>query len=654
MFAKFLARALVAGFAVFAFAGAASAEEDSILILDASGSMWGQINKEAKIAIAKRVMGDVIAKTPADRRLGLIAYGHRREGDCADIEEVAPLGTDRAAIKATVEKLNAKGKTPMTNSVKLAAEKLQYTKNKATIVLVSDGIETCAPDPCAAAAALEAAGADLTVHVVGFDVSEENAQAQLRCIAENTGGKFISASNATELGTALQSTVAAATPSAPAANLYLRATELQGGPVIDKGLAWSVKPSAGGAAVVNQPNAGEVSATVQPGTYDVEVVRASDGLKGSAKGVVIANNAQKTVTVALEFPVNATVAPEPANAGVAGSDIKVKWTGPNRRGDFIAIAKKDASPGETDAYEYVSIANPANIRLPVAPGTYEIRYVLGSPYRTLAKIDYQVTPASATLSAADTAVAGGEVEIAFTGPGGSNDYVTVTKPDRPDNEYGDYAYAKAGSPAKIKMPLEAGAYELRFVQTGSKVLARRPIAVSAAEASISGPATAIAGESVKIAFTGPGGSNDYVTVTKPNASDNEYLDYAYAKQGSPQEIRMPLDAGPYELRFVQGGGKVIARQTINVAAASATLSAPASAKAGATVAVAFTGPPAGSGDYITVTEVGAPDSKYMDYAYSNVGSPAQIKMPTTPGDYELRFIHGNKNVLARRPIKVTP
>jgi Ca-activated chloride channel family protein len=117
---------------------------------------------------------------------------------------------------------------------------------------------------------------------------------------------------------------------------------------------------------------------------------------------------------------------------------------------------------------------------------------------------------------------------------------------------------------------------------------------------------------------------------------------------------MPLEAGTYEIRFVQSNTKVLARQTIAVTAAAATLSAPASAKAGSTVAVAFTGPPAGSGDYITVTEVGAPDAKYMDYAYSKVGSPAQIKMPAAPGDYELRFIHGNKYVLARRPIKVTP
>ncbi|MEX0644515.1 MAG: VWA domain-containing protein, partial [Parvularculaceae bacterium] len=398
MIRQFAMRAAAGALAVIAAALAPASAEDSILVIDASGSMWGQINKEAKITIAKRVLTDVVAATPADRRLGLIAYGHRREGDCADIEEVAALGADRAAIKTAIEKLNAKGKTPMASSVKLAAEKLQYTTNKATVILVTDGIETCEPDPCGVAAALEKAGADFTVHVVGFDVAEANAQAQLRCIAENTGGKFISAANAPELVKALETTVVEAPAAAPAtANLYLRATELAGGLVIDKGLSWSVKPSAGGAAVVTQANVGEVEATVPPGIYDVDVVRASDGLKGSAKGVVIQQNAQKTVTIALEFPVAATIAVEPAGTGVAGSTIKAAWTGPDRQGDFISIAKKGESAGATETYAYVRVANPSELRLPVTPGTYEIRYVLGAPYRVLATLDYVVTPASATL-----------------------------------------------------------------------------------------------------------------------------------------------------------------------------------------------------------------------------------------------------------------
>ncbi|UCF82466.1 MAG: VWA domain-containing protein, partial [Desulfobacteraceae bacterium] len=53
-----------------------------VLVLDASGSMWGQIEGKAKIEIAKKVMAELIDQIPADFQTGLTVYGHRRKGDC--------------------------------------------------------------------------------------------------------------------------------------------------------------------------------------------------------------------------------------------------------------------------------------------------------------------------------------------------------------------------------------------------------------------------------------------------------------------------------------------------------------------------------------------------------------------------------------------
>ena len=58
--------------------------EDAILILDASGSMWGQIDGINKIVIAKDVVESLVRSLPDEQRLGLVAYGHRRKGDCSD------------------------------------------------------------------------------------------------------------------------------------------------------------------------------------------------------------------------------------------------------------------------------------------------------------------------------------------------------------------------------------------------------------------------------------------------------------------------------------------------------------------------------------------------------------------------------------------
>ncbi|MCB1592181.1 MAG: VWA domain-containing protein [Alphaproteobacteria bacterium] len=625
---------------------------EAILVLDGSGSMWGQIDGKAKITIAKDVLSDLLNDLPESRRLGLMAYGHRRKGDCSDIEEMAAVGADRRAIAEAVGKISPKGKTPMADSIKQAAEKLKYTEKKATVILISDGIETCAPDPCGVATALEQSGVDFTAHVVGFDISGENDEAQLRCIAENTGGKYVSASSAGELAQALKETVSAEPEKITVTKVRLRATELEGGLVIEKGLSWSVMDKTG-AQVYTSENKGMVDIDIPPGAYDVEVTRPSDGLKGILEDIKISENTWKTVTIALTFPVEATVRSDAE--GMAGTNVKIDWSGPKRQGDYISIAEKDADPQTYDSYQYVAQGNPAELRLPVEPGEYVIRYMLGRPIRNLAETAITVTPATATLMAKEEAIAGEEIDVEFTGPpAGSGDWVTVVPPEAEDKAYKNYAYSRQGSPAKIRMPLEPGDYELRFVQNNKKVLARRPIRVLEALATLKGPETAIAGEEVKVEFTGPKpASGDWITVTAPDAPAKKYNSYYYTRQGSPATVRMPLEPGEYELRFVQGNDKVIARQPITITQAAATLTAKDEAVTGETLSIQFTGPKAAASDWITVTKPDDPAKTYTDYQYAKGGSPANIRMPLEPGEYELRFVQGGEKILARKPVKVT-
>lgn len=177
----------------------------SIIVLDASGSMWGQIDGEAKITIARRVISDILRDFPEDQAIGLSAYGHNRKGDCSDIELIVPPATGNAAkIAQAVAEISPKGKTPLSDAVVNAAKQLRSEEEPATIVLISDGIETCDQDPCAIAAQLEQTGVEFTAHVVGFDISVPEESEQLACLANETGGKYMAASNAAELSTALE------------------------------------------------------------------------------------------------------------------------------------------------------------------------------------------------------------------------------------------------------------------------------------------------------------------------------------------------------------------------------------------------------------------------------------------------------------------
>jgi hypothetical protein len=198
----------------------ASAKEHPklVVVLDASGSMWGHLlDDQPKIAAAKQVVRDLLADWDPNVHLGVTVYGHRQKGACDDIEAIVPVGPVASAeLLRRVDAIQPKGKTPMTEAVRRAAAELKYTEERAAVILVSDGEETCDADPCAAATALEQSGVDLTVHTIGFDVVEEKGREQLRCLAENTGGRFLLASDGASLKKAIEEAVTVAVAPPPA------------------------------------------------------------------------------------------------------------------------------------------------------------------------------------------------------------------------------------------------------------------------------------------------------------------------------------------------------------------------------------------------------------------------------------------------------
>src|SRR5690606_31176977 len=194
---------------------AAWSAERTIIVLDASGSMWGQIDSKPKLEIARETLRSVLPTIPADRELGLMAYGHRQKGSCTDIELVVePAAGTADAIAAAAAKMKFLGKTPLSDAVRQAAEALRYTEDKATVVLITDGIETCNADPCALGNELEQSGVDFTAHVVGFGLSRDEGR-QVACLAENTGGRYIEAGDAGTLAEEMKETVVDEAPSEP-------------------------------------------------------------------------------------------------------------------------------------------------------------------------------------------------------------------------------------------------------------------------------------------------------------------------------------------------------------------------------------------------------------------------------------------------------
>lgn len=195
---------LALGLVLFLMPPALSADvSPAVLIFDSSGSMAARLSDgRIKLDAAREVIKETLANWPEGGELAVIAYGHRRKSDCADIETLTPMGpVDAAAIEKKLKPLQARGKTPISDSLRRAAGLLP--DGGGAIVLVSDGIETCEADPCAVAKALKDANAEVFIHVVGFGLSKEERE-QLACIPANTGGQFFSADDAEALAAALK------------------------------------------------------------------------------------------------------------------------------------------------------------------------------------------------------------------------------------------------------------------------------------------------------------------------------------------------------------------------------------------------------------------------------------------------------------------
>ncbi|MCT2580641.1 VWA domain-containing protein [Mesorhizobium sp. M1A.F.Ca.IN.020.30.1.1] len=282
-----LARSVAAAILLLSMTTFGFAANRVIIILDASGSMWAQIDGKPKLEIARESLRTVLQSVPGDDEIGFMAYGHRQKGSCADIELIVPPQAGSAsAISAAADSMKFLGKTPLTAAVKQAAEALKYTEDKATVVLITDGLETCGGDPCALGKELKETGVDFTADVVGFGLTADEGR-QIACLAENTGGKYIQASDEKALQQALVETVAAPAPApepapapapAPAPepakpefNFTPSVVMAEGGDAVTDGNAWEIYKAKSDGSRGDQvmTEYGELKINLEPGDYIV-------------------------------------------------------------------------------------------------------------------------------------------------------------------------------------------------------------------------------------------------------------------------------------------------------------------------------------------------------------------------------------------------
>ena len=182
-----------------------------IIVLDCSYSMKEKLgNENQKLEAAKQVLQNALARIPNDVNIGLRVFGQGSNAggfstpavDCRQTALLVPLGQgNRRTIIERVRNLKPFGMTPLEFALRQAAEgDLATAQGAKTIILITDGADTCGGNPCGYIHMLPILGIHLKIDVVGLDLKHDrSARAQLNCISEGTGGKYYDADSAAAL-----------------------------------------------------------------------------------------------------------------------------------------------------------------------------------------------------------------------------------------------------------------------------------------------------------------------------------------------------------------------------------------------------------------------------------------------------------------------
>ncbi|MEL7543530.1 MAG: vWA domain-containing protein [Pseudomonadota bacterium] len=370
----------------------AAAQEDAtptpraVLIFDGSGSMWGRLGADNKFTVASRILAAALPSYDREINIGLVAYGHRREADCNDIQVLAAPGPRQSAdVVDSILSLTPRGKTPIASSLESAATLLSDGA-PGHIVVLTDGTENCRKDLCETVDAVREAVPAIRISTIALGVATQDIPS-IQCIAKRGGGRTVVARTQDELrdgvigvlgdiasGAALTDEpsgsatprVAALTPEADAGppRLELRALQADTGPLIEDAVRWRVTPITEAQTASSSPlyaaTASNPDIEVPPGRYRVE---ASIGDAVATREISATDGGTRTVHLPL---------------GLARLDLA---TGaPLARGETIVLTPLGPSGGGDDATSQnpqpVLLARTGDTtrRIYLPPGAYTLRH----------------------------------------------------------------------------------------------------------------------------------------------------------------------------------------------------------------------------------------------------------------------------------------
>lgn len=166
------------------------------LLIDASGSMAGQVGGKTKMATAKGAIQEFASNVPGNATISLRVYGHKGTGNdsdkalsCGSTEKIYGGHYEQQQLQTAIDSIKPAGWTPIALALDSVYEDIPEGTDDVVVYVVSDGIETCDGDPVASAKKLTESNIQTVVNIIGFDVDNEG-QKLLKEVADAGNGKF--------------------------------------------------------------------------------------------------------------------------------------------------------------------------------------------------------------------------------------------------------------------------------------------------------------------------------------------------------------------------------------------------------------------------------------------------------------------------------
>jgi Ca-activated chloride channel family protein len=159
-----------------------------LIILDCSNSMNSLFESESKFNIAKRLVSKMVDSLDkqANLQMALRCYGHQKSyppQECDDSKLEVPFSASNAwLIRSKLDKVSARGTTPIALSLEQCAADFPDRNSKNVVLLITDGKEECGGDPCALSAALQSKGISLKPFIVGVGKLDVEVIDAFKCV----------------------------------------------------------------------------------------------------------------------------------------------------------------------------------------------------------------------------------------------------------------------------------------------------------------------------------------------------------------------------------------------------------------------------------------------------------------------------------------